>query len=499
MSRTVVVGSGISGLTVAARLAKAGRQVLVLEKKPLAGGALHRFKRRKIPFDVGFHYTGNLGPGDITRRLWRYLGVEPLVAITPFPRDGHDHLQIHGRSQPVQASFSYPRLTAHLKEQFPAEQGAIDRYFAVIQEICAAIPFYNLDLPLTPLLQGMASRHLPLAAFLDSLTSNQELQAVFALPTFLYGVPVSRARLDVHAMVAHSYYMGAYTVAGGGQAIVDAHLKILARYGVEVRTSAAVEAIVDDGRRVCGVLVDGEFIAGTDLIFTGHPTAMLNLVNRDFFRPAYTSRLRELENTMSMYALFGRLPAGAAQEALQWRNYYSLPPGPAEFHDFMGSSPAQRQLMMSSPGARDSQSLSAGREGVILLAPAHWQEVARFHDSTPRNRSAAYGAFKEEVAARMIGHAARTWGDGYGAIEPLAVGTPLTFRDELSAPQGSCYGAMCCLGQYNPGVRTRLPGLWLSGQSTLMTGVVGAALGALVTAGEMTGLEGLWEEVRQCQ
>ncbi len=103
MTRAVVIGSGISGLTVAALLAKAGRQVMVLEKKPLVGGALQRFKRQKIPFDVGFHYMGNLGPGDFTRRLWRYLGVEPLMDIVPFPEDGYDHVQIHGRGQPVQA------------------------------------------------------------------------------------------------------------------------------------------------------------------------------------------------------------------------------------------------------------------------------------------------------------------------------------------------------------------------------------------------------------
>ncbi len=386
-----------------------------------------------------------------------------------------------------------------MKEQFPDEQGAIDSYFATIQAICAEIPFYNLDLPLTPFLRGMSSRHQSLADFLDSITSNQELQAVLALPSFLYGVPVSKARLDVHAMVVHSYYMGTYTVSGGGQAIVDSHVQVLAQYGVEVRTSSEVEAIETDGQQVCGVKVDEEIIDCTDVIFTGHPTAMLTLVNNDFFRPAYISRVRELENTMSMYALFGRLSAGEAVDALQWHNYYSVPPGPAEFSDFMVSSPPQRQLMMSSPGYRDSQSLSVKAEGVILLAPAHWQEVARFHDSIPKNRPAAYASFKEQVAAEMIGHAARVWGDEYAAIEPLAVGTPLTFRDELSAPHGSCYGAMYCLGQYNPGARTKITGLWLSGQSTLMNGVMGAALAGLVTVGEMTGLEELWEDVKQCQ
>jgi all-trans-retinol 13,14-reductase len=106
--------------------------------------------------------------------------------------------------------------------------------------------------------------------------------------------------------------------------------------------------------------------------------------------------------------------------------------------------------------------------------------------------------YKEKIACEMLHAARKTW-DGCGEIHPLAVGTPLTFRDELTAPQGSAYGVMHCLGQFNPGARTRLRGLWLSGQSTLMAGVVGASLSGMVTAGEITGLEILWENVRRCR
>jgi all-trans-retinol 13,14-reductase len=77
------------------------------------------------------------------------------------------------------------------------------------------------------------------------------------------------------------------------------------------------------------------------------------------------------------------------------------------------------------------------------------------------------------------------------------MGTPLTFRDELSAPEGCAYGAMHCLNQYNPQPRTRVPGLLLSGQSTLMTGVVGASISGMVSAGEILGLESLWQEIRR--
>jgi len=141
--------------------------------------------------------------------------------------------------------------------------------------------------------------------------------------------------------------------------------------------------------------------------------------------------------------------------------------------------------------------LQEEQNGIILLRLGYWQDVAEFEKSSPTDRPEKYERFKGEIAAEMIEIAEQRWGDICGKIEPLAIGTPLTFRDELAAPEGCAYGAMHCLDQFNPDVRTRLPGLLLSGQSTLMTGVAGSSISGLVSAGEILGIESLWEDVRR--
>lgn len=98
----------------------------------------------------------------------------------------------------------------------------------------------------------------------------------------------------------------------------------------------------------------------------------------------------------------------------------------------------------------------------------------------------------------MIERAKKYIAPGFSSIEILAAGTPLTFRDELSAPQGCAYGASHSLDQYTPDIRTRVPGLYLSGQSTLMTGVVGTSLAGFISAGYIVGLESLWKEMCRC-
>ncbi|MDF1614716.1 phytoene desaturase family protein [Desulfurivibrio dismutans] len=495
----VVIGSGISGLTAAALLARKGREVMLIERTARPGGALKRFKRQGISFDVGFHYSGCLGDGEILAVLWDYLGVRDRLEIRQFPPEGYDELNISGCAQPVRAYFNYVQLAEELQRIFPVERAAIGAYLDKVRDICQEIPFYNLDLPLSPFLRGIKERPPSLAEYLRSITANPQLQAALAAPAFLYGVLPEAAALPVHASVAHGFYQGAYTIDGGGQAVVDAYLQVLARAGARVLTGNRVTKVLAAQGRVAGVVTEREeVIACREVIYTGHPAAVPAMVPASLFRPIYLKRLQELQNTCSMYAVFA-VPEGDKVPSPDWVNYYQLPAGLDLVARHREGSLARRSLMMTSPERRDTGSLREPNRGIILLSPAFWSEGERFWDSTPRNRPPAYKAWKEEVAGEMLAAARRQWGARYGALRPLAVGTPLTFRDELAAPEGAAYGAQHSLLQHNPTARTRLPGFWLSGQSTLMTGVVGAALAGLVSAGEILELENTWEEVRQCR
>ena len=57
---SIIIGSGISGLTVASLLAKFGKKVLVLEQHYVAGGSTHVFEEDGIEHETGYHYIGNV-------------------------------------------------------------------------------------------------------------------------------------------------------------------------------------------------------------------------------------------------------------------------------------------------------------------------------------------------------------------------------------------------------------------------------------------------------
>jgi all-trans-retinol 13,14-reductase len=495
----IIIGSGIAGLTAAAILARKGKKVIIVEKKSRPGGTLKRFKRNSISFDVGFHATSSLGKGEILSSLWDYCGVMSDLDVIPYPEQSCDLFEFDDYDRHVRNYFSYPRFQDELLQHFPEEKSAITAYFKKIQEIGEKVPFYNTALPLTPFLHSAPAPFSSLAGYLAEITSNPILQAVLAAPIYLYGVPSEMASLEIHAQVVHGYCKGAYIVDGGGQAVVDSFVKVLTGLGVEILTSQTVTDIRTDNGRVAGVSVaSGDTMRCTDVIYTGHPADMIPMISEKLFRPAYRNRLAGLKNSTSFFMLFGSIESPPEPDLLDWTNLYKFRSG----LNILPSSPIlpfkERGMMLNCPGRRDKKDLATNKNGVILFEPAYWQDVEMFRESEMNSRPPAYKDFKEKLTEEMLETAQKNWGHICGNIKPLAVGTPLTFRDELSLPEGSAYGALHSIDQSTPSVRTRVPGLWLSGQSTLMTGVMSSSLAGMVTAGEMIGLEPLWEEVRKC-
>ena len=59
MSKVIIIGSGLGGLSTGVLLAKNGYEVIVLEQGSQYGGCLQCFTRRGAKFETGMNFIGS--------------------------------------------------------------------------------------------------------------------------------------------------------------------------------------------------------------------------------------------------------------------------------------------------------------------------------------------------------------------------------------------------------------------------------------------------------
>ncbi|HEU0202935.1 MAG TPA: FAD-dependent oxidoreductase, partial [Burkholderiaceae bacterium] len=131
----IVIGSGIGGLTTAAALARIGKCVLVLERHSQPGGLTQTFERDGFRFNVGMHYLGGFGPGQLNQRMFDAL-VGDRLQMAPI-QGAYDRVCFPDFSIEFEPPAEKHR-TALLKA-FPRESGGIGRYLDACSQAESAL------------------------------------------------------------------------------------------------------------------------------------------------------------------------------------------------------------------------------------------------------------------------------------------------------------------------------------------------------------------------
>jgi phytoene dehydrogenase-like protein len=276
----IVIGGGHNGLTNAAYLAKAGKKVLVLERRHVLGGAA--VTEEVFPgfkFSVCSYVVSLLRP-EIIRDLdlpRHGLEILPLDGtFTPMPNGDYLwRVNDHGKSRREIARHS--RLDAEAYEEFGKAMQAMCRFVKPILSMVPPDPTSLKPSELMKLLfigrrfQGMSAQEkydqvqlmtMSAADFLDQWFETDVLKATMSasgiIGTFL-GV-----RSPGTAYVLLHHYMGeidgafrAWGFARGGTGAISEAIGDAAREaGAEIRTKAAIAKIIIKNGRAVGVALD---------------------------------------------------------------------------------------------------------------------------------------------------------------------------------------------------------------------------------------------------
>ena len=143
--KTLVVGSGAGGLTLALLLARAGRSVTLIESQPEIGGYLRRFSRDGVRFDTGYHFSG--GYTNVMPQMLHVLGMDDAGCAEAIPN--RIILKQSGDDLTVAAGGGYRGTEDAFAGHFAGDAAALHRLFDSIRDIWRDTPMRDLA-DLTP-------------------------------------------------------------------------------------------------------------------------------------------------------------------------------------------------------------------------------------------------------------------------------------------------------------------------------------------------------------
>jgi phytoene desaturase len=461
--RIVVIGAGVGGLAVAARLAARGHDVTCFEQSAEIGGKLGWETFAGSGFDTGpslftlpdtlrdtFESTGGWPTG---------LELQPLSPVSRIRFADGTGFDVHADPEQFHAELEawspgsgddWRTLFARAERMWRATRGTfLERELHGRRSLARLALRRPLDLPLIApweSLAGVGSRFLReprLQQFLwryATYSGSDPRKAPAALATVPYA----------------EQHFGGWYVPGGLHRIGTALAARAVERGATIRTGVAVERVLLEGGRAAGVLLaDGSRI-GADVVVSGADAAHLyaELVPdaaADSAREQLARTTPSYSGLVLMLAVRGpRLAHLAHHTVLFPRNYT------AEFDDLAAGRPvADPAIYLSVPD--DPAVAGAGTYPWFVLVNAPRQGPHDWH-----------GIDRDAVAARILQTMATRGYDIRDRVEQWRLRTPADLEVRTRSVGGAIYGSSANGARsafLRPANRSPVPGLFLVGGS----------------------------------
>jgi len=486
----VVLGAGIEGLCAAAELARAGRAVLVVERRERAGGSAAREE-----FHPGFRASGVLpdctlarrellAPLDLERHGLRWRTDQPALLVPDksgcpllFRRDaagmdgelpGEERTRLAALSE--QCARVAPVLAAVLDEP-PPDAGAPSsrELVALAQKALRVRRLGKAEMfALARILPSSARDWMEDALRMDSL------RVALTAPA-LVGTVLGPRAPGTSAFVFLRHALARAEPAGGPGALVDALRAACQARGVELATSKAARALRLDARGVQGVELDsGGSVECRAVLSTLSPTRTLlelvapGVLAQSHTRAAESFRARGTTAVLRLALAAPPVFAGREKEAVEHA---------VSARDLLELERAADALKYRKLPAAPWIEVRVPSRAEPALAPAG-QAVAILQCHTVSHDLAGEGGWNDAARARLEG-------DMLAAFEHLAPGvgatvlgkellTPPDLEARYGAPGGHVFDGEIALDQLwlqRPSLAlgryaTPVPGLFLGGSGS---------------------------------
>ena len=126
----VIIGGGVSGLTLGAMLGKLGYKCCIVEKEPQAGGYLAGFNRKGFLFDTAIHWLNQFNEEGISHRCFSFIDKaypkpKRLINIQRYQTDNFS----------IVLNTDLDKVKADFINNFPNEKKGIEKFFRHAEQL----------------------------------------------------------------------------------------------------------------------------------------------------------------------------------------------------------------------------------------------------------------------------------------------------------------------------------------------------------------------------
>ena len=490
--RVSVIGSGFGGLSAAVRLAAAGHEVDVFEKRDRIGGRAYQYE-----ID-GFRFDG--GPTVLTapfmfEELFALAGERladhvDLVPLDPFYR------VFDADGAPFDYTASLDGLLAEVGRRSPDDVAGVSALMSRISRIFDAFYPYTER----PMMQPQV-----MLAMMPFMVQNRAMLGVSSTVNHFVSDPFLRQALSFHPLlvggqpsttpalyaliVEFERRWGVHYARGGTGALVAAIGALLERLGGRIHLGAEVDEITVEGGRATGVRLADSTEHRSDVVISngdpGHTYGMLLRRQRRTWNPDL--RLRLQKPSMSLHVIYLGADRQWPDSPLTHHNILLPREGRAAMRRVFGRRrPSVSDmthdpfLYVHVPSRTDASIAPPGCENMYVLVATPPLEA----DGHPSPEAAAAEA--DAVRETVISTLEERYLPGLREhiVVEHAIG-PDHFRDVLNTPRGSAFSLRPTLmqsGWFRPHNRSQdVRGLYIVGAGTHP----GAGVPAVLASGKI--------------
>lgn len=484
----VIIGSGLAGLMSAYLLQRQGLSTCILEKNAQIGGNLQTFKRDRTKFDTGVHYIGGVEKGQPFYPYLKYFNLLGNITLNKLDEDGFDRISFEGDEISYPHGQGYDNFIEKLSAIFPDNREDIIAYCDLVRETCKKFKLYNIESEYEKS-EEFELFSLRAVDVINDITSNEKLRRVLAGSNMLYAGS-EESPFYIHALINNSYILSAYKMKYSDEMVK--HLRgQLKAMGGEIHINSEVTRIENSKSEVEYIeLKNGKRVAGKYYISNIHPTLTYGLMDTSNFRRVYTQRMMTLPNSISVFILYVKLKPGA-EAYRNYNQYHFFTDDVWNIHNYTDDDWLKGIAVFNSPFEDDADHAKT----LCVMAYMRYDEVAQWENTInttldENDRGSEYNSFKEAKSRAIIQALKSLYPNIEESMESYYSASPLTQRDYIGSVEGGIYGiSRECSDPLRSFIRanTKLNNLFLAGQNTVLHGVLGVTVSAVLAAQAIMG------------